>query len=86
MSTTMSMIDCSANGRDLRRCCTLVVDHIRSNVEPDLNRPLVDALLLRFATLVETGVLRDRRETQDVGRRVLQAFYTDPPQREMRTA
>lgn len=75
----MRMIDSCGTPRDLRRCCTLVVDHIRANEEPDLNRPLVDALLLRFATLVETGVLRDRRETQDIGHRVLQAFYTDPP-------
>jgi hypothetical protein len=79
VTIVLTMIDEASTPRAFRHCALLVRDHITSNVEPDLNGVLVNALVLRAVTLIAEGQACVTSDMIGVCKDALNTHRTDPP-------
>jgi hypothetical protein len=77
----IAMIDGAVTARDFHHAAVLVQRHIRENEEPDMNGPLVNALMLKCVAMSA----RDRfpvltlQEVRQVAGDAMRTFHTNPP-------
>jgi hypothetical protein len=76
--TIIAMIDGASTARDFHHAAVLVQRHIRENDEPDMNGPLVNALMLKCVAMSAAGMLTEQ-DIRAMAGDAMRTFHTNPP-------